>query len=207
MDTSLSLNILNRLKLWLFRKRWITIIDQLPDSGRIVDVGCGYGLLIVYASQFKQNATFVGIDTNEQRINLAQKQFADAAHTSFFHQDTRNFTFNKADTIVMLDVLHHIPYKDHISLFKKIADDVGTQGRLIIADIKKSSGWRYWASYLSDVILYPFSTRCQFYSSPSMHSMLTDAGWKIIHEESTIKGELFSSALYSCRTQNSTIKD
>lgn len=52
------------------------VLEQVPEEGTIVDVGCCDGLLTNYYALCRPRARFVGVDLCEQTIGLARKQAA-----------------------------------------------------------------------------------------------------------------------------------
>ncbi|MFH1236301.1 MAG: class I SAM-dependent methyltransferase [Parcubacteria group bacterium] len=184
------------LRFLLFRKRFSLLFAHLPSRGRIVDVGCGYGLTAHLLSLQYPNASVVGIDTNARRIQTAKTSAHEPSHLSFELADANTFSFEQGDAVLLIDVLHHIPYGQHQPLFRRLAAALGHNGVLLIADIATQPRWKYWCAYLIDVVLYPFSIRCQFYSSRSIRSMLVESGWSVQSEIRTDTGSIFPTIMY-----------
>jgi 2-polyprenyl-3-methyl-5-hydroxy-6-metoxy-1,4-benzoquinol methylase len=183
----------------LYRKRFDTIIDNLPNNGRVVDIGCGYGLLANIISLAKPELMIVGIDTDRKRIDIANQSIQGRKNIKFTDADAREFKFQDGDVVMFVDSLHHIPKDDHSALLKSVANMIGANGRLLISDIEKKPRWKYLVTYIVDTLLYPFSTRCQFYSRAEMHSLLQNSGWKEKNTRSTARGSVFSTILYDSK--------
>src|SRR6478735_10770407 len=58
----------------ILRPKLLSVMDLLlPDEGRILDVGCGFGLFAAYFGQTDPRRAIVGVDPNARRIDLARK--------------------------------------------------------------------------------------------------------------------------------------
>src|SRR5215471_9932732 len=57
----------------ILRQRFLDEIGQyLPERGRVLDLGCGFGLFSLYYATVRPDVTFRGIDSNPRRIAMAQ---------------------------------------------------------------------------------------------------------------------------------------
>src|SRR5438477_11912578 len=53
----------------ILRPKLLSVMDLLlPDEGRILDIGCGFGLFAAYFGQTQPARRIVGVDPNERRI-------------------------------------------------------------------------------------------------------------------------------------------
>lgn len=184
------------LRTKLFLRRFRTIESHIPPNSRIIDVGCGYGLTAHLFSFLRPDTPVVGIDTNKHRITNALQSINNRKNITFVSADAREYPFRENDTVVFIDVLHHIPYKDHHELLTRIHQEIKNKGTLLIADVEKRPRWKYIIPYLSDVLLYPLSTRCQNYSREDMLQLLKETGWEKTSIHSTADGTPMSSVLY-----------
>src|SRR5436190_23274897 len=58
----------------ILRPKLLSVMDlMLTDAGRILDVGCGFGLFAAYFGQTQPERRIVGIDPNARRIGLARR--------------------------------------------------------------------------------------------------------------------------------------
>ena len=58
----------------ILRPKLLSVMDLLlPDEGRILDIGCGFGLFAAYFGQTQPRRRIVGIDPNARRIEMARK--------------------------------------------------------------------------------------------------------------------------------------
>ena len=98
---------------------------------RILDVGCGNGLLLSHLNRVFPNAYLVGVDISEPNIRAAKATFADMSESlTFVVADYLKYAAKPNDLIVSYSTLNLIPI-DSGTLLKKISDDLVTGGLII----------------------------------------------------------------------------
>jgi len=113
----------------------------LPQTGSILDIGCGYGFM-PYMLHFTAPARRItGIDYDEQKIATANHCFSKNENTRFYHADVLNFPFETYDAIVMMDILHYLQPDQQKIVIEKCIRHLHPGGSLIIregnTDLKK----------------------------------------------------------------------
>jgi 2-polyprenyl-3-methyl-5-hydroxy-6-metoxy-1,4-benzoquinol methylase len=152
----------------------------LPHNGLIVDVGCGYGVLANYLSLSLPNNQVVGIDLNRKRIDSANMTVGKRKNITFRIEDAKHWAFPGCTGIVMTDFLHHVSPPDQQKILENVSLSLGKGGMLLISEVDPGAKpfYRYWASYLSDRILYPFS-KSYFRNISDWESTLSHLGFKV----------------------------
>jgi len=129
------------IRFTIMRSKLLSVMDLLlPAEGRILDVGCGFGLFAGYFAQTHPAREITGIDTNPQRIAMAQRVMRSIGQDQheFLAADARdlrdvaNRTFN---AIYVLDVMHHVPRADQEALLQCLYDLLEPGGVLVLKDI------------------------------------------------------------------------
>jgi SAM-dependent methyltransferase len=123
----------------ILRPKLLSVMDLLlTDEGRILDVGCGFGLFAAYFGQTHPGRQIVGIDPNARRIDLA-RHVAGAlglVRHEFHVGDVRTAALDRAfSAAYVLDVMHHIPRADQRSVLERLRDLLIPGGVLLIKDI------------------------------------------------------------------------
>ena len=89
------------------------LAQYMPDRGRVLDLGCGFGLFTLYFAALKPASQFVGVDVSRSRIALAigSARNLGIRNTEFICSDVREVELGDSafDTITTLDLLHHLP--------------------------------------------------------------------------------------------------
>lgn len=123
----------------ILRPKLLSVMDLLlPDEGRILDIGCGFGLFAAYFGQTQPARRIVGVDPNERRIEMARRVCRKVGLDghAFFAGDARRIELEGPfDGAYVLDVMHHIPGADQLELLARLRDVLLPRGVLIIKDI------------------------------------------------------------------------
>ena len=87
------------------------ILEKLPNSIKIIDIGCGVGeILKLVSGYFKEKEIIVnafGYDVSREAIEIAKKN---SPETSFFCKEfgKDNFDKNEIDLVLIMDLLEHL---------------------------------------------------------------------------------------------------
>jgi len=123
----------------IMRPKLLSVLDLLlPEEGRILDIGCGFGLFAAYFAQTQPSRSIVGIDPDARRIGMARDTFARLGLTGheFFAEDSRSAKVQGPfDAAYVLDVMHHVPREDQIALLVRLRDLLRPGGVLVVKDI------------------------------------------------------------------------
>jgi len=120
----------------------------IPDAQRLVDLGCGQGLLASWLRSARalfdagiwrpdwpappKVGRIFGLEL--MRKDVERARLALSGSDQFEQGDLRTADFGKADVVVMLDVLHFIEYGDQQNLLRRVRDAL-PPGGLFVARI------------------------------------------------------------------------
>lgn len=118
----------------------------LPASGRLLDLGCGQGVLaaLLLAARERHAAGdwpagwpapprpdgIRGVDLRGRDVLRARH--AAGAAGEFVEGDIRSAEFGRADVVVILDVLHYIDYAAQDAVLERVRDALGSGGVLLL---------------------------------------------------------------------------
>ena len=123
----------------ILRPKLLSVMDLLlTDEGRILDVGCGFGLFAAYFGQTQPNRHILGIDPDARRVNIARRVARELglSNQSFLVGDVRrDLQEQRFDAAYVLDVMHHIPKEHQIRVLEQLRDALVPGGTLLIKDI------------------------------------------------------------------------
>jgi SAM-dependent methyltransferase len=135
----------------------------LPDGGRILDLGCGRGLLASWLLGAERLAAqgawpdavappkglrFRGVELIAREAdygNLALRPLY-GDHVQFSCGDMRAAVLDDSDVIAVLDVLHYIPYDEQERLLDRIAAALDSDGLFVTRVGDASAGLRFSVS-------------------------------------------------------------
>lgn len=127
------------IRFGILRPKLMSVMDLLlPDEGRILDIGCGFGLFAAYFAQTQPARRIIGVDPNAKRVEMARDLAARIGLTGaeFIAGDARDVAFEGTFAAAyILDVMHHIPGADQIALLERLRDLLVPRGVLVIKDI------------------------------------------------------------------------
>jgi SAM-dependent methyltransferase len=167
----------------ILRPKLLTVMDLLlPDEGRILDVGCGFGLFAAYFGQTHPRRRIVGVDPSVRRIPLA-RGVADSLglheHT-FVVGDVRDAPIEGSfDAIYVLDVMHHLPRDDQESVLERLRSLLIPGGLLLIKDITTEPRFGLYFTEALDRLMVGWSEPLAYRHHREWAQMLTGLGFKV----------------------------
>jgi len=147
-----------------------TILQRglVPDGSRLLDLGCGQGLLAssLLAAQTLANrgcwsgewspppnlVSIKGIDSVPLDIHRAQQALG--KQVDFKVADICTADFGQADTIVILDVLHYIDFQAQEDVLRRVKQALPINGKLILRVGNAAGGIWFKASYWYDRMVW-----------------------------------------------------
>jgi 2-polyprenyl-3-methyl-5-hydroxy-6-metoxy-1,4-benzoquinol methylase len=185
------------------RTRWrlcpFELLESLlPRKGRILDFGCGYGLLSNLLALRGPDRFLTGIDLNEKRIAVARRSAGDRTNVTFLLGNVESLNPEPFDAAVMTDVLHHIRDDRLEMLLRKIHACLGRDGILAVLDVARAPLWKFCVTYSIDRMLN-LMDRLWYRPMPSMLALLKRSGFQV---EEVIRADRdlpLSDVLVLCR--------
>lgn len=137
----------------------------IPPRARILDIGCGQGLLaswLLSAQALEKQwpadwppaphpASVHGIELMPRDVERARQALGDAAR--FTVGDMCSADFGQADCVVILDVLHYVPIDAQNDVLRRVRDALAPSGTLILRVGDADGGWPFKFSVLVDHVV------------------------------------------------------
>jgi cyclopropane fatty-acyl-phospholipid synthase-like methyltransferase len=128
------------------------LLAHLPEQGRILDIGCGSGLLLALASAVTPGIKGIGFDTSPAAIELARR--LQNKDLEFRHLPAEApWPAGQFDAVTAVDVLHHVPVRGQQEFILRAAAKVAPGGVFIYKDIAQRPMWRAAANRLHDLLI------------------------------------------------------
>ncbi len=156
---------------------YIEVEQLLPKGGKIIDLGCGEGVLTNYLGLSSPDREVLGIDVDQNRIKQANHGVKNVSFTS---ADITKFKIPPCDGIVIFQVLHHLhSAKEQEEIIQHCVKNLKKNGKLIIVEIYVGLSLNYFLTWIADHLLVAWFFEKRLYS-PILFRKLAD--WKKVIE-------------------------
>jgi 2-polyprenyl-3-methyl-5-hydroxy-6-metoxy-1,4-benzoquinol methylase len=167
----------------ILRPKLLSAMDLLlTDEGRILDVGCGFGLFAAYFGQTHPRRRVVGVDPDARRIGIA-RNVADRLglrEHSFVVGDVRDATLEGPfDAAYVLDVMHHLPREHQRAVLERLRGLLVPGGMLIVKDITTEPAFGLLFTELLDRLMVGWNEPLAYRHHHEWAAMLTALGFKV----------------------------
>jgi len=109
---------------------WWTVTAR-PPAARVLDYGCGTGLLTRYLHDLRPHWTYSGADPSAGMVDAARAT-APYAHFSVLGAEQAPFGGRGFDLILMSGVCHHVPWGDWERTFAQVRSALAPRGALLM---------------------------------------------------------------------------
>ncbi len=149
----------NRIRLWF--NRFDLIEERIPAEGRIIDLGCGYGLFANFLALRSNRRQLIGIEKNARKVQYASRGLD---NTEFIVTDVKDYDLAGCSAITIIDVLHHLDsFEMQEELIRYCYTGLEKGGVLFIKDVCFEPYSKFFLTRIVDNMLYIGDT---FYFRP-----------------------------------------
>lgn len=134
-------------KIFLFLRLFFTpyqkMAAELPHTGRILDQGCGHGLFSVQLALASKERFVIGIDHDENRIDLANSVARKLSNLEFYPGSFTNkhkVEAEKFEGVALIDVLHYFSKEDQYAILKNAYDILNQGGTVVFREVNPNAG-------------------------------------------------------------------
>jgi 2-polyprenyl-3-methyl-5-hydroxy-6-metoxy-1,4-benzoquinol methylase len=173
----------SRVRFSILRPKLLSVMDLLlTDEGRILDVGCGFGLFAAYFGQTHPRRRIVGVDPDARRIGLARDVAAKLGlgQHEFHVGDVRDAELQGPfDAAYVLDVMHHLPKDDQRRVLSRLRSLLVPGGMLVVKDITTEPRAGLLFTEVLDRLMVGWNEPLAYRHHREWGEMLTELGFKV----------------------------
>ena len=197
-------------KLFLHLRWWLTPYKRMaayvPKSGKVLDVGCGHGLLAMELAISEPNRSVLATDHDVARIDLARQAGKNINNLQFEVSTGSPVTDEKFNAIIMIDFLHYFSPEQQDAMIAKAFANLENGGWLLAREVNQQGGLVSKLNQLYEKI----ATMTGFTQSNTIQakenlSFKSQSGWEAKFAEHGFKvrsepcsSPIFADILYIC---------
>jgi 2-polyprenyl-3-methyl-5-hydroxy-6-metoxy-1,4-benzoquinol methylase len=126
------------------------LLRAIPEGARVFDIGCGNGALLALVAGHRQPIAIGGVDiapglVDRARLLLAHVARDLATELSVYDGLTLPESFAAFDTVLLVDVLHHVPESRQAAFLAMIHERMAPGATLILKDMDADA--RFWVQF------------------------------------------------------------
>lgn len=149
--------------------------DFIPKekSGKIVDLGCGYGVLVWWLNSLGYENVH-GVDISESQISLGKSLGIKELIEGDVFEYLNILKDNSCDMIILRDLIEHIEKHMVLDLLEKCGKKLKKNGRLVIQTVNGESP-------TFGKVFYSDFTHKWVYTSSSLKQILSNSGYRSVN--------------------------
>jgi 2-polyprenyl-3-methyl-5-hydroxy-6-metoxy-1,4-benzoquinol methylase len=198
------IRLYSRGRFTILREVFLEEIGQyLPRTGRVLDLGCGFGFFSLYFAAREPGREMFGIDLNARRIadanTAALRMGLENAHYEV--RDAAEWDSEETfDAAYILDLLHHLPEREVAPFLGRLRARLRPGGTLIVKEVEDRPRWKMWFTLLLDRLMVGWREPIHYWPPAEMIALLEGLGFDV--KKHSMRDWLpYPHVLYVCRLQ------
>jgi 2-polyprenyl-3-methyl-5-hydroxy-6-metoxy-1,4-benzoquinol methylase len=195
------IRVYSRARFIILRQRFLDEIGQyLPDSGDVLDMGCGFGLFSLYYAQIRPGLRLHGLDVDARRIGIAREagRRLGLSNVDYAVEDARAFRARREYAgAYMLDIVHHVEPEAVRPLLAELHAALAPGARLIVKDVDRRPAYKRWFTHALDLVVSPGSPP-HYWAAEALQGALEETGFRV-HRHAMVDVLPYPHVLYVCR--------
>jgi trans-aconitate methyltransferase len=126
------------------------IAAHVPDSGTIIDLGCGHGLFTQLIARNSERRQVLGVDLDAHKIALAQT--LKFPNLEFRVSDVADIDLPPVQAVTIIDVFYLVPYDVQKHLLTVCAEKLAPGGVIVLKDMAEKPRWKVLLNWLEETL-------------------------------------------------------
>jgi 2-polyprenyl-3-methyl-5-hydroxy-6-metoxy-1,4-benzoquinol methylase len=155
------------------------ILEEIPNEGKVLDIGSSHGTFTIYAAKTKRNISITGVEIDKKRAQSSGEKASGLGNIDFVASDFIEFQTNeKFDAITCLDVMHHMPRSLHAKVVEKSYMFLKPNGIFVLVEMNKKPLVKYLWNYAHDMV-FSRTTKLNYIAREDAINMIKARGFSI----------------------------
>ena len=129
------------------------VMDAMPASGRILDVGCGHGLFANALGLGSPAREVLGVDPSGAKIAVARASSSGVSNVHFQQGLVQDIQEGEFDGISILDVLYLLPVEEKLAVLRACRERISPNGVLVLKTNDTRPPWKYRVARLQEQLM------------------------------------------------------
>lgn len=125
---------------------------HVPTSGRILEVGCGRGLLCTYLALARPDRIVLGVDIDQAKIEQAAGVARKVPGLDFAVTASGAVPGGPWDAILVVDMLYLMPARQQRELLAAAVTELAPGGMLLIKEMSPTPRWKARVNLLQETL-------------------------------------------------------
>ena len=181
--SDVPIRIYSLIRFGIIRQPFLDEIGQyLPHDGRVLDLGCGFGLFSLYFAASEEKRTLVGVDLDARRVELARTSAARLGLSNARYAESNVLDYEHdtpLDAIYMLDCLHHLPTDRVAPLLARLRDMLVPGGTLVLKEVEDRPRWKAFFTLVLDRLMVGMSEPVHYWAADELCDLLREIGFEV----------------------------
>jgi 2-polyprenyl-6-hydroxyphenyl methylase/3-demethylubiquinone-9 3-methyltransferase len=177
------IRLYSRLRFTILRQTFLEEIGQyLPPEGRVLDLGCGFGLFSLYFAALEPGRRITGVDRSAKRIAQARESARRLGIENVGYQVAEGLEWSSEETfeaIYLLDLIHHLPRDSVPGFLERLRARLVPGGVLVLKEIEDRPRWKVGFTLLLDRLMVGRES-IHYWSPGELISLLRGLGFEVV---------------------------
>jgi 2-polyprenyl-3-methyl-5-hydroxy-6-metoxy-1,4-benzoquinol methylase len=179
---NLIVRLYARIRFVILRQQFLQEIGQyLPREGRILDLGCGFGLFSLYFALDGPGRRLTGVDLSARRIEWARQcaERLGVTNVSYTASNVLAWEENaQFDAVFMLDLIHHLPRNEVEGFLRQVTSLIAPGGILILKDVSNRPFYKRWFTLALDRLMVGMEP-IHYWDPSELSSLIEGLGFRV----------------------------